>query len=402
MTQCSCSGSSLQPSLSPSDLDWKIWSELVSIVEPMNSVSSLLQERRVSCLSLFWYVVDWLVCMYDQASSWEVYSVHHNASISVPTSSLCQPILSFQSTFSGMLRELYLTDLFKRRHPKQFELLCLVTFLDPRTKDFGFFHSQDGVCLDFPRLCQREARVFLMNELRNEVCSLFEVFLDHRHQRRDGHDHDHGDDSRSSIDDENGDEDDHHDPVHALLEELVVVSGLSHNSKKSSSSPLFTDSQGQGARSEGNSRNSDDFFQQTRSLEILSLEPSQKAALRKSIDDYCNWELLRYENEPIICPSHQIRHAQDPLHYWPAMSRKYAMISRVARRFLSLQMVSTLAPKVKDLTSRIYSKSRRTMCPILFEAVVFLHFNGILDHQQLPPESLGASSTPSHPHATRK
>jgi hypothetical protein len=357
----------------------------VSILEPINSVSSLLlHEKRGNCLSLFWYVIDWLVCVYDQTLSWKVYSVNDSVSISVPTSSLSQSILSFQSGFSRMLKDLYLTDSFKSRHPKQYELLCLVTLLDPRTKDFGFFHSSPS--LDFPRLCHRDARLFLMNELRNEICSLLELFFDDGLQ----HNHGDGDGSRSSLDDEGCDEYHVTDAVYARLEELVVASGLSHISKKSASPSGSTKSND--VRSFGNSG---EFFQSSY-FEGLSLEPSEKAVLRKCIDDYCRSELQRYEKEPIICPSHQIRHhAQDPLQSWSTTSKKYPMISRVARRFMSIQMVSLIAPEVKDLTYRIYSKPRQPMCPILFEAVVFLHFNGILDHQ--PTDWSGAcADPPSH------
>jgi hypothetical protein len=90
--------------------------------------------------------------------------------------------------------------------------------------------------------------------------------------------------------------------------------------------------------------------------------------------------LLSYENEPMICLPHQIRH-YDPLTYWLTNSQRYPILSRVARRFMSIRMVPS-SLELKGLAARVLSKNhRKSMCPVLFEAVSFLHLNGILDSQ---------------------
>ena len=333
--------------LLPTEMDWELWGELVSIMEPLNSVLSLLRQGRGEChLSLLWYIVDWIVCIYDQTSDWEVFSVRHGRVISIPSHSLSQPIIAFQSSVIGLLRESYLTDSLMMTHPRQYEVICVSTLLDPRTKDFGFFRSSSvsyPPYIDYPALYFQDARSFILTELRTEMCSLLESCF----EESDGGGF--PPDSLSS----------------ATTTRAEAVG--------STSSSFFDDSGGATAirailgkvvRDSGGKS---------------SLRPTS-LALRRCIEEHCRNELLRYENEPMICLPHQIRH-YDPLTYWASQSEQYPILSRVARRFMSIRMIpSSLG--LKGLTDRVFSKNcRKTMCPVLFEAVAFLHLNGILDYQ---------------------
>jgi hypothetical protein len=335
----------------PNELDWVLWGELVSVMEPLNSVSSLLLQHRGEChLSLLWYIIDWIVCIYDQTSHWEVFSVVHGKLLSVPTRSLSQAILSFQSSVVSLLRESYLTDSLMTSHPRQYELLCLTTFLDPRTKDFKFFRSSNACFppyVNYPALYHQDAKSFLLTELRAEICCLLELYL--------------------------GSPLDLSSPATSASASTTISSSSSPPSSSLTASSFSEDSAEVCAVLERLIRESGGISTSSKKL--------NSCALRKCIDEYCRQELYRYEGESPICPPHQIRH-HDPLTHWLTHSQRYPILSRVARRLMSIRMAPPSSLELKDLTDRVLSKShRKPMCSVLFEAVIFLHLNGILDYQ---------------------
>lgn len=343
--------------LYPSRLDWKIWSELVSILEPIQAISDFLSSPSESHLSLLWYIIDWVVCIYHQSSKWDVYSVIDKSVVMIPTTSLCPPVSMFMSNLIRLLRKFYLSDSLKRTQPELYQYLCIATYVDPRTKNFHFFRDVEVLSADYHTLYHRDAKSYVLNEIRNEICSLLETYLSESH---------HTAAYRALMKCENS-------AVRSVLDGILKMISFDSCVEGSLHSSLDTDDFGLSSTS--SLENTQECVFSGVLFDLLQ-DRVKSSQLRECIDEYCRVELLRYENEPMFCLPNQIRDSK-PCDYWSKNHVTYPILSRVARRFMSLKMDlgRCSSNKLRDLTVRIYGKNRKPMCPILFDAIIFLHMN---------------------------
>ena len=352
----------------PTAEDWKFWCEFMAVLDPVRTVIDMLKGKNDPGLSLLWYVLDWLVCIYEQTTEWDVLSVHDGQKHPVSTADMCRGITDWVSRFSALVQKEFLSLNLKTRNLEEYSLMCKATFVDPRTKNFKFFRSEacqvylQDINNSFPNVCKADAKAMILQDLQEELCALIQdLFLGNLHRG---------------------------DRLFGLVYSIVKSAGVVFpvvttpypGPQRHTRRAVFDSGKKRKADGTGDTADSSSSPESTApsSTEVVT------AALNTKVDMYCRFEIEIYEDAEMICLPHQIRQ-HDALAYWAQNAYKFPILSQLARRLLCLRNVS-VTDRVCSVSSRLHRRKRELIPLALADAITFLHLNGVI--HSTTPESL--------------
>lgn len=367
--------------VAPTRDDWTFWSQLIAVVDPARTVVEMLKGKNDPGISLLWYVLDWLVCIHEQTTEWDVYSLDSGNKHYVPLSDMCPGIKQWILNFTSLIQDNFLSMKLKTTNYIKYCTMCRATFLDPRTKNFKFFRSEafqsvaGGARAGFPSAYKNDAKAFVFVDMKEELSALVQdLFLGNLHPE---------------------------DKVYGLVYNIVSSAGIVVNvstapypgPQRHTRSAFFgkavkrslDESQGAGEQGGQESKGDESTPPTTESSSSFLT-----ASLNAKIDTYCRYEMEVYEDEEMICLPHQIRQ-HDALAYWAQNAYKFPILSQLARRVLCLRNVS-VTNRINSAASRLHRRERNFVSLALVDAVTFLHLNGVIesyapDESIVPPSS---------------
>lgn len=364
--------------LVPTKEDWKFWGELVAVLDPVRTVIEMLKGKNDPGISLLWYVLDWLVCIHEQTTEWDVYSTEDGEKHHVSIVRMCRGIKDWVTNFTALVRSEFLSMKLKSVNKAKYEMMCKATYIDPRTKNFKFFRSEayqvatskGGSHSGFPEVYKSDAKTLVLMDMREELCALIQdLFLGNLHPE---------------------------DRIYALVFNIVSSAGI----VVSVPTVPYVGPQRQTARASynfGGKRKWNDWEGREKEVEAqsppsdtVSAQQGSKIAspastsspvqvtelLSSKIDLYCRYEMKLYEEEDMICMPHQIRQ-HDALLYWTQNTFKFPILSQLSHRLLCLRNIS-VSDRICSASSRLHRRQRHFDSLALADAITFLHLNGVI------------------------
>ena len=326
-------------SLAPTLVDWEQWAAIVSILEPVRRFALAIRQCADPTLSNMWYLVDWIVCIYEESEAWEVLDVSSGFKFCFKQAQLSPSCTDFRVKFAEKCRERFLSADMKPSQNNLYSLHCQATLLDSRYKDFKFFKTLTAVDDD-----------------------------DDSSDSGDKHD-----------DDEPGDNFNDNALVHgsellreSMKAELQAVHSSQLPSVKEHRLFRIVDSMFVGKQDYasilGKRKPGEGEW-------VITDEIKQKF-FQEKMNKYAELELRQYLR---LAPSRRGQTVQldRTLPFWQRNSVQFAITSHFARKFLAIQMISCTNAKAHSICKTIYEKDYEIDASStgLLDCIIFLAYN---------------------------
>lgn len=378
---------SASPALTPSDEEWRLYSELAASARPLEIQAEILEDPSDLPLSVVWYMVDWLVFSNESVTRHAVIGVD-GSETKLESGQLQAPVRAFREELASSLRQKYLSQALKQSAPALYESMLRATLLDPRTKEFSFFLCA-GFAPDDSRRRSSSAQT-LFADARNLV--LYEMQLDL---------------SELVMLDEQ----------QALLSSLLRPSlvNMIHSVRSTSTqaaAAVSIDAEAKSAAVEEDTLLLMMGVSKKRKMSsgvavsaivpgAVELSAEEIAARQRRIQTLCEEELDRYIAVDTPWSPSEIRKV-DSLQWWANHEDNFPITAYIARRHLALRSNFCARERVVHVARQLHGKERGSLSPGLVDALVFLYINGILDNTVPDDLGLSGSNTPMSPSTTTK